>query len=71
MLYTKGTEEHFHHLVVNECDKKIETYLKENSYPTPGDCYGDLWLPLRQLCGRISLVWAVGGSSVIFLKIII
>ena len=69
-MYTPGTEKNFHHWVLNECSKELETvYMVNNSLPDPGICVADStfvesWTPIFMYCRRTSLVWAVGGDAI-------
>lgn len=70
-LYTPGTEPYFHHWVLNECSKEIETeYFKNNTFPEPTICVNNIdgptkeWNPFYQYCQKVSLVWAVGGAEI-------
>jgi hypothetical protein len=55
---------------MNECNEEFETvYLKNHTIPAPGACVLDSvfqpeWNDISSYCGRISLVWAVGGSEI-------
>lgn len=48
----------------------MEDYLKNNTIPKPGMCVNNVggllsdWMSIYQICRRVSLVWAVGGSEV-------
>ena len=60
-----GNEKLVHHLLMYECDKRANDYLKKNNKPAPGSC--DEGSTLNGICNKISLVWAVGGSLVILI----
>ncbi len=55
-----------------ECEESFETvFLKNNNtVPTPGSCFPDKpsetneWRKASKHCSKISLVWAVGGSTI-------
>lgn len=69
-MFTPGTEKHYHHWVLNECSKQFETdYLQKNPFPQPGYCVTDnsvpdYWANIMQYCMKVSLVWAVGSSTI-------
>lgn len=62
---------HYHHWTMNECsDALIKEYLKNNTLPQPGMCVNnevgqtEEWANMFNLCRKVSLVWAVGGSEI-------
>ncbi|CAF0975185.1 unnamed protein product [Brachionus calyciflorus] len=66
-LYTAGTEENIHHWTINECGPNFEKeFIKSNPIPDPGFCYSPIWLRALDYCRKFSLVWAVGGSIMLF-----
>ena len=64
-ILAPGNEKLVHHLVMLECEKATEDYIKKNGKPSAGSCFEE-W-KLNELCMKISLVWAVGGPLVIFI----
>ncbi|CAF1012278.1 unnamed protein product [Brachionus calyciflorus] len=42
----------------------FDVFLKNNSIPEPGQCFSDKWVKTYLQCGRLSLVWAVGGAVI-------